>query len=322
MHCVAERLKSPLSGGRCVPEKVDYASACGALCRKTTSKGTLAMQARLLMNLSKLIKEASPGKKLAKAASADLVLAVETYQGAAERRFCRFYSVASALGPLGRNRPQANMVELQVEEGVAQRPFEDVLLSTSRYAFVPGQSQQSPLHLARLGPLQLKTEEDVTAEWCFMGDALVDEVHLVPLRWLQVSGGFDRVHIQGIRHDLGEVVVCRVVAKVDDLAPPLPPPPPTAEAQAPLDFLDDMLQAERAHASKRRRGAKATVEPEPMEEGDNVPEPPVLVDPLDMLLADLCNGDELAAELELIMKEVVGESPTALRRVPEVCNAA
>jgi hypothetical protein len=105
------------------------------------------MQGELTQALLKLVKESSPGKKLAKAAAADLIVAVETYiftGETAELQAKHFYAAASGLGRLGRAPEQVNLVELQVEQGVAEAPFTDVVLGVHRDAFIRSQAPRSP----------------------------------------------------------------------------------------------------------------------------------------------------------------------------------
>jgi hypothetical protein len=62
-----------------MPDKVNYADPCGALCRHENSTSTFRMQAQLKQALVKLVRAGSPRNQLAKGAAADLVVAVETY---------------------------------------------------------------------------------------------------------------------------------------------------------------------------------------------------------------------------------------------------
>ena len=142
-------------GGRALPERVGYAEPCGALCRSSTSRATLATQRRLIVALHTLVKHHAAGRKLAKAALADLVIAVETYRkvgavGSLEAQ--RFYAVASGLGRFGRQDEQVNLIELQVEQGSPERPYGGVILGARRDPFICAEAPRSPLHLAGFGP--------------------------------------------------------------------------------------------------------------------------------------------------------------------------
>jgi hypothetical protein len=191
--------------------------------------------------------------------------------------------VASALGRFGRQSEQVTVVEQQVEQGLAEKPFADVVLGVRRDTFVRARAPLSPLHTALHGPLRFKTEDSITAEWCFDQDARpIDRVHIMPLQSQPVRGTFDRFRVVGLRLDLAEAIV-------NLIADPTPATPP-AICDAPVDFMADMLQDHRRKRSRQQPQAEAP----PVDDG---------VDPLAAMLAELCDEEELGDELRAILKE-------------------
>lgn len=159
-----------------VPKKIDYGDPCGALCRSSTPRGALALQAQCLKVLFGFVKGFLAGRALSKVSLVDLVFAAEVCSltgGAEQVRETYFYALASGAGRVWRTGDRLNLVEMQVQGGNPNPPFAGLRLKVRRRSCcAPGDlaaPQRRLLGEGQHGAIAFVTEDEATAAWCFHG---------------------------------------------------------------------------------------------------------------------------------------------------------
>ena len=137
--------------------RVEYPGHCTDLCNLTHTRRTLRAEQSLWDAWQKLLRDLSPGGRVANAPLADIMLAHEIrHEGKPNPEFV-FVAVANACGRKGKDRAFADFMlhSPQAGQGLPiEHPFAGLVLMADREARVePWNEPRSPLNQASHGPL-------------------------------------------------------------------------------------------------------------------------------------------------------------------------
>lgn len=281
-----------------IPKDVPYRRPCGCLCKADYMASALQLQDDLKSAWVELAKAHSHGHKLANVCSADLMLCHQVSYGPDSTR-TTFASPLEGSGRHGIHHDELTFTMCCVlQTGVSlEPPFRGLRLRDERGPFVePGRRFASPLGTSNVGPLNFKTDDELSASLVHDDfEGLASEIKILRLDWVLLDGehdGYDTIEVKG-------------VAETTTLHPREVEKKKAASKPAPLEDDSDFMSIFASRPQRRGQGGRG---PGPRPGGligDTVSDTtvPMADDP------DASASDMIVRELAMLMEEFgVGSS--------------